>query len=67
MFFDPKLDKSHEILWDVICSLQAEDIRPGVNLIYINYDTTANALDIFEQDHDNDFVKLYKNCVIKQL
>ncbi len=63
--FDPNLADSHDKLLDVITCLKKEDIRPGVNLIYINYDQTNGQLDIFKDNPNNDYVAIYKPCVIK--
>jgi len=54
------------ILLDTIRSLSPEDIRDGVNLIYIHYDATNGKLHIFE-DPENDFAPLFKDCVIRQI
>jgi len=70
VYYDPPLNVSHEKLWELILNLSPEDIKSGINLIYVNYDTTNNQLDVFNQKDEvesNDFAKLYQSCVIKQI
>jgi len=64
--YDPKLTDAHKILLQTIRNLQPEDIREGVNLIYIHYDETNGELDIF-RDPENDFATIYRDCVIKHI
>ncbi len=60
-YFDPPLKKSHEVMLSTLKSI--EHIREGVHLIYINYDSTHGELDIFK-DIENDYAKIYKDCVL---
>lgn len=70
-FFDVKLEMGHKKLLDCLQSLTAHDIRPGVNLIFIQYDQDAEGnLRVFEQDEDDDkiaipYSDLYRECVIR--
>jgi hypothetical protein len=67
-YLDPPLNESHETLFKFIQSLTEKDIKQkGVNLIYMNYDQTPEGnLQMFEnQDNENDYVKIYKSCVVQ--
>ena len=64
-FFDMPLPQAHEKVWDIMQSITAEDIKPGMNLIYINYDQKDGKLCIFEDEEVNDYAEIFRNCVIK--
>jgi hypothetical protein len=59
-YFDPSLKSGHELMLTTLKSIK--EVKPGVNLVYINYDSTYGELDIFK-DVDNDYAKIYKDCV----
>lgn len=61
--FSQPLDIGHAIMWKTLKSIKPEDLKPGVNLVYIHYDRTDGTLDIFK-DEENDFAKIYKDCVL---
>lgn len=63
-FFDIKLEMAHIQLLQTINSLQKTQIKQGVNLVFVNYDKTQNRLDIFEDAENDDYAKLYQDCVI---
>ena len=63
-FFDIKLDIAHVQLLETINSLKKTHIKPGVNLVFVNYDKTNNVLDIFQDTQEGDFATLFKDCVI---
>jgi len=63
--FSYSLEQGHDILLNTIESVQKEDIRPGLNLVYVHYDQTEGQLDIFRDTKENDFAELHKGCVIK--
>lgn len=65
--YDPKLERSHTMLLQCIQMLVKDDVRPGVNLIYINYDCDAEGQLCIFQEENNDFCKLFASCVIKVL
>ena len=56
------LDVGHAKLWAALEGTTS--VRPGVNLLFVQYDTTEGTLDIFRDDEDNDYAKLYEGCVI---
>ena len=66
-YYDPPLTMAHELLLETIMSIKKEDILPGVNLVYVNYDRMDGELCIFKEDDDNDFISLFKNYVIKMV
>ena len=63
-FYSPKLEVAHNLLLSTLQSIK--NVKPGVNLVYVNYDRTDGQLNIFkpENSEENDFVELYKNCVL---
>lgn len=64
-FFNPPLEQSHELLLSILNNLTQQDIKPGVNLIYINYDQNTNGIPSLFDEQDNDFVQVFKPCIIK--
>jgi hypothetical protein len=64
-YIDPPLDVVHNVMWNTVQSLTKECIKPGVNLVFINYDTTNGNLDLFEKDTSNDYTQLYRHCVLR--
>ncbi len=66
-YFDPHLKESHELLWKTIQDVKKEDLIPGVNLIYVNYDRSNGNLSIFDDDDtsNDDFVHIFKERIIK--
>jgi hypothetical protein len=71
-FFDVKLEEAHGKLLQYLESIKPEQIRSGVNLVYVHYDRDeSNDLMIFNHEHDEDadvgfthFSDLYQNCVM---
>ncbi len=63
-YYDPPLAQSHELLLKTIQEIKKEDIIPGVNLIYMNYDRIDGELAIFKEN-DDDFTAVYKERIIK--
>lgn len=64
-YFDPKLEDVHLKLLEILQNLKPEDIQPGVNLIFLNYDRNENnELEIFQKDEEtDDFADLFRHCV----
>ncbi len=60
-YFDPSLKSSHELMLSTLREITK--VKEGVNLVYINYDSTNGELDIFK-DIENDYAKIYKDCVL---
>jgi len=58
-YFDRKLELGHDLLLRTIDSFT--DLRPGLNLIYVQYDMTNNQLEVF-RDND-DYSRLLQPCV----
>lgn len=63
------LPEAHKQLKKVLDSLEQKDLSPGVNLFYMFYDTTDGKLDLFAKQDEaassyNDFVDLYRDCVL---
>jgi uncharacterized Zn-finger protein len=65
-YYDPKLEVAHEFLLKTIMSIKKEDVKLGVNLIYVNYDVEKGKLCVFDdaKKEENDFVVLYESCVL---
>ncbi len=68
--YDVPLTTAHERLWDNLNRLTSADIQPGVNLIYCQYDRTAeNELMIFMDDEVTaepgtlHYREIYRPCV----
>ena len=65
-FFDMSLREAHEKMLQTIENLKQEEIKPGVNLIYINYDQKNGKLCLFEDSNEiNDYAKIFRDSVIK--
>lgn len=64
--YSKPLEQMHKTLLDTIQGLQPEDIKPGVNLVYIHYPRTGGVLDAF-RDEENDFAALFHDCVIRDV
>lgn len=64
IYYDLPLHDTHLKLLQILQNLKKEDLKPGVNLIYINYDRTNDKLDIFSEDQQTDLSKLFEDCVI---
>lgn len=64
IMYNPKLEVAHQLLLSTLESITT--VRPGVNLVYVNYDSSNGGLDIFDPDKSegNDFVELYRKCVL---
>jgi len=62
VYFSHDLETAHEILLSTLQNITS--LKPRVNLVYIHYDQTNGELDIFHEDDENDYAKLYKNCVL---
>lgn len=59
------LVEGHEMILKTIQSLTVKQLKPGINLVYINYNRTNGILDIFQnQDEEEDYSKLFKDYVI---
>ena len=64
-FYDLPLDKAHQILLEKINSIQKKDIKPGMNLMYINYDMQDGKLCIFEDGEDDDYSRLFRDTILQ--
>lgn len=64
-FYNHSLEYGHQVLLEVIHNLKKEDIQPGVNLIFIHYDRNNYDLHLFDDTDNNDYISLFKDCVIK--
>ena len=60
-YFDMPLSTAHELLFSTIKDIST--VKPGVNLVYINYDMTDGRLDVFNTT-ENDYATLYEPCVV---
>ncbi len=64
-FFDPSLESAHKLILQTLQSIQSSELKPGMNLVYINYDVDENGnLDVFKQK-ENDFGVVLMNCVLR--
>ncbi len=64
--FSQPLEVGHKLLLSTIQSINI--VKSGVNLAYVHYDQTNKRLDVFSPKEDeNDFAKLYENCVIANI
>jgi hypothetical protein len=69
VLFDVKIDVAHANLWSRMNALRPEDVKPGVNLIYAQYDRNEEGeLNIFTEELDDDeesthYRDLYRSCV----
>ena len=62
-FFDMPIAESHKLLLTTIDSIV--NIKPGVNLVYVNYDTQDQKLCVFQDaEQDDSYSKLFVNCVL---
>lgn len=64
---DLPLEQGHLKLLKLLQKLTADDLQDGVNLIYVNYDETDGELHIFQKDSENDFVEIFRDCVIQHI
>lgn len=65
--FDAPLATGHQVLLSTLNSLQATNLKSGLNLVYIHYDTNAKGdLCIFDAE-DNDSVTLFRECVLNMV
>jgi len=64
--FSHKLEEVHQKLLTTLQSLTKDDLHDGLNLVYINYDSTNGVLDIFGKE-DSNYPKWFQDCVIRQL
>jgi hypothetical protein len=67
-YYDLPLKVSHEIFLKTIRSLQPEDLKEGLNLIYINYDRDKDGnLTLFQiaKEQQNDFGTILEPCVLR--
>ncbi len=65
--YDPPLETSHNVVLQTMRSLQTSDVKPGVNLIFINYDQDAEGrLQIFidAEEEGNDFGQILEPTVL---
>ena len=62
--YDLPLGKAHELLLEKINSIKKEHIKPGMNLMYVNYDMQDNKLCIFENDEHDDYSHLYRDALL---
>ena len=53
------LAQGHELLWSTLQSITA--VKPGVNLVYVQYDRTDGRLDLFREESCWNF---YESCVV---
>ncbi len=59
--FDLKV--GHDLILKSLNNLTRENLKHGLNLIYIHYDITDNKLDIFYNSND-DYSKIFQDCVL---
>ncbi len=61
------LEESHKLLLKTITDIQPEDIKQGMNLVFINYDQTDdNTLKIFlNEENQETYCNLLSSCVLK--
>lgn len=65
VLFSHTLEAGHRILLETIHTISREDIRPGLNLVYVHYDQTDGELDIYRDTSENVFATLHKTCVLR--
>jgi len=64
----PTLDVGNKLIMSTLHSLNSSQFKPGVNLIYIHYDQDANGdLLLFADSTENDFVEIFKPCVLMNI
>ena len=65
---DRPLAESHRLLWKVLQTLKNYKLQPGVNLLFIQYDTCDGELELFSgpESEGNDFAKILRECVLGQ-
>jgi hypothetical protein len=67
--YDLPLAQTHDLLLSTLRKLQASDVKPGVNLVFINYDQNANGrLQIFidSENEEKDFGSVLEPTVLLQ-
>ncbi len=62
IYCNRSLKNGHHLLLQTIQSITKEMLKPGINLVYIQYDHNNNKLDVFEGD--DDYIKEYKHCLL---
>ncbi len=65
---DPPLAESHKLLLSTVRKFDASTLKPGLNLVFVNYDVDSNGnlqLFIQAQEEGNTFGDVLKDCVIK--
>jgi len=60
--FSHALDVGHNLILSILQNLKPP--KPGLNLIYIHYDRTNGILDVFQNGEENEFVRVFQDCVI---
>lgn len=68
-YYNVPLVKGHATLLSVLTSLDRDKFNPGVNLVYVHYDTVTGAdgtvqVALFNENDSDDYVQLYKDCVL---
>ena len=68
-YFSVSLQDAHNLLLSALESIKQADIKPGVNLVFINYDQTKDGqLCVFSSDNENNnYASLFKDCVLKNI
>jgi len=61
-FYDRSLQHCFELFLTTLKSITS--VKPGLNLVYIQYDGTDECPDIFRDDEPNEYAKALKECVI---
>lgn len=68
IFCSRTLEESHNLLLKTIQSITNEQLKPGVNLVFINYDSTKGIPDIFQEKKDvNDYATIYRDCLLMNI
>ncbi len=62
-FYDPPLATGHKAIMIALQNIDKTKLKPGLNMIYINYDLDEQGnLEVFKQE-ENDFATVLKDCV----